>query len=179
MLQHLVITAIGTDRPGICHQLTGLVTQAGCNIIDSKMALFGEEFSIIMLISGSTAAIARIESTWPLFSQQNQLMSIMKRTTKHQTQAAQFKVDAHILCDDRLGLTQSFTEFFNLHQVSITELSAQTNQDETGANKYAIQITGLYNGDNQISIQQAFMQTCLNLHVNGHIQFKARKNKMN
>ncbi|MBO0217233.1 glycine cleavage system transcriptional repressor, partial [Vibrio sp. Vb2880] len=34
MKQHLVLTAVGTDRPGICNQLVQLVTQAGCNIVD-------------------------------------------------------------------------------------------------------------------------------------------------
>ncbi|MEF1340557.1 glycine cleavage system transcriptional repressor, partial [Vibrio rotiferianus] len=29
MTQHLVLTAVGTDRPGICNQVVKLVTQAG------------------------------------------------------------------------------------------------------------------------------------------------------
>lgn len=57
MTQHLVITAVGTDRPGICNEVVRLVTQAGCNIIDSRIAMFGKEFTLLMLISGSQATL--------------------------------------------------------------------------------------------------------------------------
>ncbi|GAL30571.1 glycine cleavage system transcriptional antiactivator GcvR [Vibrio variabilis] len=63
MNQYLVITAVGTDRPGICNEVVHLVANAGCNIIDSRIAMFGNEFTLIMLISGTPSYITRVETT--------------------------------------------------------------------------------------------------------------------
>jgi len=65
--QHfLVITALGADRPGIVNTITRHVSSYGCNIEDSRLAMLGEEFTFIMLLSGSWNAITLIESTLPL-----------------------------------------------------------------------------------------------------------------
>ena len=38
--QHLVLTAIGQDKTGLVSELTGLVSECRCNVVDSKMAIF-------------------------------------------------------------------------------------------------------------------------------------------
>ncbi|VTM21787.1 Gcv operon repressor [Raoultella terrigena] len=66
-LQHyLVITALGADRPGIVNTITRHVSSCGCNIEDSRLAMLGDEFTFIMLLSGTWNAINLIESTLPL-----------------------------------------------------------------------------------------------------------------
>ncbi len=60
---YLVITALGADRPGIVNTITRHVSSCGCNIEDSRLAMLGEEFTFIMLLSGSWNAITLIEST--------------------------------------------------------------------------------------------------------------------
>lgn len=62
---YLVITALGADRPGIVNTITRHVSSCGCNIEDSRLAMLGEEFTFIMLLSGSWNAITLIESTLP------------------------------------------------------------------------------------------------------------------
>ena len=63
---YLVITALGADRPGIVNTITRHVSSCGCNIEDSRLAMLGEEFTFIMLLSGTWNAITLIESTLPL-----------------------------------------------------------------------------------------------------------------
>ena len=53
MSQYLVLTAMGADRTGSVSELIKLASKCGCNIIDSRMAIFGVEFTLIMLINGS------------------------------------------------------------------------------------------------------------------------------
>ncbi|SQI37730.1 Gcv operon repressor [Providencia alcalifaciens] len=64
--QFLVITALGTDRPGIVNTITRLVSECDCNIEDSRLAMFGEEFTFIMMLSGSWNAITLLEAIYPL-----------------------------------------------------------------------------------------------------------------
>jgi glycine cleavage system transcriptional repressor len=45
------------------------------------MALFGSEFTLIMLISGSHNAVIQIETRLPATAQELQLLTVMKKTT--------------------------------------------------------------------------------------------------
>jgi glycine cleavage system transcriptional repressor len=58
--RHLVLSALGPDRPGIVAGVTSYVTERGGNIEDSRMAVLGGEFGVMMLLSGSADEIARI-----------------------------------------------------------------------------------------------------------------------
>ena len=78
---YLVITALGADRPGIVNTITRHVSSCGCNIEDSRLAMLGDEFTFIMLLSGTWNAITLIESTLPLKGAELDLLIVMKRTT--------------------------------------------------------------------------------------------------
>lgn len=58
--RHLVLSALGPDRPGLVAEVTHYVTERGGNIEDSRMAVLGGEFGVMMLISGMPDEIARI-----------------------------------------------------------------------------------------------------------------------
>lgn len=65
MSEYLVLTAMGPDRTGSVSELTKLASQCGCNIVDSRMAVFGLEFTLIMLLKGNDKAIYQLESKLP------------------------------------------------------------------------------------------------------------------
>jgi len=50
-MHSLIITAVGSDRPGIVSELTGIITNHGGNIEESRMTRLGSDFTIIMLVS--------------------------------------------------------------------------------------------------------------------------------
>lgn len=56
---YVVLTAVGPDRPGLVNELSSLIRDAGASIEDSRMAVLGGEFAVILLISGPPAAIER------------------------------------------------------------------------------------------------------------------------
>ena len=58
--EYLVLTAVGDDRPGIVAELTALLAEAGANVADSRMAVLGGEFALIMLISARAAEMERV-----------------------------------------------------------------------------------------------------------------------
>jgi glycine cleavage system transcriptional repressor len=58
--EHLVFTAVGRDRPGLVGEIAGLIHAAGANIEDSRMAILGGEFALIVLVSGNHEAVERV-----------------------------------------------------------------------------------------------------------------------
>lgn len=178
MVHYLVITAVGSDRPGICNRLTQVVTHSGGNIVDSRIALYGKEFTLIMLVSGETNAITRIETLLPSISAEHDLMVVMKRTAPHQPPQYTYKIECTIESEDRLGLTEAFTQFFSHHHINISELSAQTQKAsiEQPINpivQFHIFISGLTELALDTSeLTASFTQLCQQLSVTGklHIQ---------
>ncbi|HEX3777118.1 MAG TPA: ACT domain-containing protein [Polyangiaceae bacterium] len=60
---YLVLTAVGPDRPGLVSEMSSLVHSAGANLEDSRMAILGGEFALLMLVSGQAEAVARVEQS--------------------------------------------------------------------------------------------------------------------
>ena len=83
MSHYLVLTAMGADRTGSVSSLIKLASECACNIVDSRMAVFGLEFTIIMLLNGSAKAISQIESKLPMVAVKRELTSMLKRTSDY------------------------------------------------------------------------------------------------
>jgi len=48
---YLVLTALGPDRPGLVAELTQFLTSRGANVEESRMAILGAEFGMLVLVS--------------------------------------------------------------------------------------------------------------------------------
>ncbi len=57
---YLALCALGPDRPGLVADVTRYIHARGGNIEDSRMAILGGEFGLLILISGDEAQIATI-----------------------------------------------------------------------------------------------------------------------
>ncbi|MBX3137861.1 hypothetical protein KF707_16670 [Candidatus Obscuribacterales bacterium] len=53
MTNHLLVTAVGEDRPGIVARLTEVLVSHGANLEESRMAILGGEFAAVMLVTGA------------------------------------------------------------------------------------------------------------------------------
>ncbi|KDM91219.1 glycine cleavage system protein R [Photobacterium galatheae] len=183
MEHYLVITAIGTDRPGITDEITRHVSQSGCNIEDSRLAIFGSEFTFILLLSGTASSIARVEATLPLQAQQLDLLTMMKRTTRHEHRFYPYTAEFHIEGNDALGLIEKFTHFCATRQIDISALSAHSqeaedNEDNHGEDQLTLQLsTNLPEGCNLMSLQEEFEDLCQTVQVAGTVTFTGHNPK--
>ena len=62
---YAVFSAIGADRVGIVDDLSGLVSEGGGNIEESKMAVLGGEFAVMMLVSIEAEALDSLVAATP------------------------------------------------------------------------------------------------------------------
>ena len=53
MKRYYALSAIGKDRPGIVAEVSGLIYECGGNLEDSGMTRLGEQFALLILLSGS------------------------------------------------------------------------------------------------------------------------------
>ena len=53
MSDYILLSGVGPDKPGIARSISGAAFTAGCSIEDSRMAVLGGEFAILVLIEGT------------------------------------------------------------------------------------------------------------------------------
>ena len=58
MTQRFIMTAFGKDRPGIVADVTEILFENGCNLEDTSMTLLAGEFTLILLFTAGSAAVA-------------------------------------------------------------------------------------------------------------------------
>lgn len=102
--------------------ITRHVSSCGCNIEDSRLAMLGDEFTFIMLLSGTWNAITLIESTLPLKGAELDLLIVMKRTSDRPRPAMPATVWVQVEVADSPHLIERFTALFNSHEMNIAEL---------------------------------------------------------
>lgn len=81
---YLVLTAVGSDRPGLVNEIAAAIHAAGANLEDSRMAILGGEFALLVLLSGSEAAAAKVERAAAPLGEKLGLRLISKRTGRAQ-----------------------------------------------------------------------------------------------
>lgn len=130
MKHQLIVMILGTDRSGILSEISDTVSEAHCNILDSRQAIYGKEFSLTMIIEGTHQAITRAELAIPPLCQRLGLLSMMKRTSHHEKQNLNHLYDVEFSGTDSHGLLRSVTRFFAEKNVSISAFRQRTFTDK-------------------------------------------------
>ena len=120
MTQQLIVTILGAEEFGVLSTLAETVCEVGCNILDSRQAVYGQSFSLTMIIEGSQCAITKAELAIPVTCQKHNLLSMMKRTKKHCKQNLETLADVIITGINNVGIIKEVTRFFAEHQVSVS-----------------------------------------------------------
>ncbi|MHC4916773.1 MAG: glycine cleavage system transcriptional repressor [Planctomycetota bacterium] len=80
MKSYFVVGVIGPDRAGIVDEVSRIVAAAECNIEDSRMAVLGADFGLMMLFSGEGERAARAAEEVAAWGQRED-MSVVSRPT--------------------------------------------------------------------------------------------------
>ncbi|MEM5496742.1 ACT domain-containing protein [Paraglaciecola mesophila] len=133
MKQQLIITILGANKVTMLSTITDVVSETNCNILDSRQAVYGQDFSLTMIVEGTQSAIARVEVAIPLACQQLDLLSMMKRTKRHAKQNLEHLADVTFSGVDAVGVIKEVTQFFSTFCVTVSALrlkTLQTSPDE-------------------------------------------------
>ena len=78
--QHLAVSAIGSDRTGMVHDFTRVITDCGGNIAESRMAALGGEFAMLLLVTGNWHTLAKLEGELGKLGEASGLTITVRRT---------------------------------------------------------------------------------------------------
>jgi glycine cleavage system transcriptional repressor len=124
--EYLLITASGEDRVGLVQRFTSRIAEAGCNIEDSRMALLGGQFAIIMLVSGRWDALTKLEDKLNQLGVEMDLAIIHKRTREVERKEPLIPYHIEVVAMDHPGIVHSLAEFFSKQGINIEEVDTDT-----------------------------------------------------
>ncbi len=170
--KHLVITAVGQDRPGIVNDLSRAILDAGCNIEDSRMTVLGGEFALIVLLSGSWSAVAKLESQVPVLAKKLDLVVTAKYTETRPPRSDRVPYQVDVVSIDQPGIVHDIADFFAGREINIEELSSWTYPAaHTGTPMFSLSMTISIPAKMHIGqLRDDFMKFCDELNLDAVLE---------
>jgi glycine cleavage system transcriptional repressor len=123
---YLVLQALGADKQGTLDSLSRACTQSGCQILDSRWVVLGEDFSFGALLRGSWSAIAKLETALPKLEQKLASSIMVKRTQPSEKMRLCLPYSIQIISQERPGVIEAITAFLTRHEVHIGDMKTET-----------------------------------------------------
>lgn len=124
MKRNVVITVMGTDRPGIVEMVTEILVEHGANIEKSRMARLGGEFAGIILVTIDDSKIEGLLEDLEMLEER-----ALEVTTKISGEAPTIQFVGYVPYElsisgaDHEGIVHSIAEYLAAQGVNIEELS--------------------------------------------------------
>ncbi len=172
MKQHLAVSAIGSDRTGMVHELTRVISESGGNISESRMASLGTEFAMLLLVSGNWHALAKLETELKRLAETSNLSIHLKRTEPRTPRTDMLPYSIDVVCLDQSGIVSGLSGFFATRGIDIAEVSTRSYPAaHTGAPMFAVQM--IVNVPSRIHVahlREEFMEFCDSLNLDAILE---------
>ncbi len=126
----LVLSALGPDRPGLVAEITEYLTERGANVEDSRMAVLGGEFGVLILVSGTPHEIELIERERESLAVKTGLDLLVRRTKSPEDHRRAASVPCLVTAEalDHEGIVHAVSRA--LHAAGVNIVSLETSAYE-------------------------------------------------
>jgi glycine cleavage system regulatory protein len=123
-LTHLVLTAIGADRPGLVSTLSETVAAGGGNWLDARMSSLAGQFAGMLLVEVTTdRADALVDRLRDLESQGLRLA--IERSEAERQAPGERTLNLELLAHDRPGIVREISRVLAALEVSIADFETE------------------------------------------------------
>lgn len=121
---HLVLTAVGADRAGLVERISRSIHGAGANLEDSRMAILGGEFALILLLSGAPDAVKRVQDGIDELSKELALNVTLKPTSGRAALSDHLPYRLKVSGVDRPGIVAHVSSFLAGRRINVAALES-------------------------------------------------------
>jgi glycine cleavage system transcriptional repressor len=140
--ESIVLTASGEDKIGLVEGLTRRIGESGCNIEESRMAALAGRFALLMRVTGSWDALAKLESRLPAAGEEFGLAIVQQRTRAAKADKPLIPYVVEVSALDQPGIVNSLANFFARLRINIESLDTDAYPaPHTGAPMFAVRMT--------------------------------------
>jgi glycine cleavage system transcriptional repressor len=123
---HLILTAIGPDRVGLVEKISEFISRQGCNIEDSKMAVFCGEFAVIVLIRGDGAGLVKLARDYREIETETGLSISIKTPSARKTGDFSLPYKLTASCMDHPGIVYQISAVLRDLGINIESMETKT-----------------------------------------------------
>ncbi|CAH0990626.1 hypothetical protein SIN8267_00720 [Sinobacterium norvegicum] len=123
MIEQLVFTFVGNDKPGLVEQLSTTVVEGGGNWEASHLAHMAGKFAGIVKVSAKKDTIDELCSKLKTLEQQGFNLTI-ERTVQAAEESDSYRKDLSILGNDRPGIVLEISKALATRHINISEFSS-------------------------------------------------------
>ena len=169
---YLVITASGEDKVGLVDRLSSKITGSGCNIEESRMAVLGGQFALIMLVSGPWNSLSKLEGQLDPLGEQLGLTIIHTRTQKRERTQPAIPYRVEVVAMDHPGIVHKLAAFFSKNGINIEELQTNTYPaPHTGTPMFSVVMTvGIHANIHIPTLRGDFFDYCDDLNLDASFE---------
>ncbi len=125
---YAVLSAIGADRVGIVDDLSGLVSEDGGNIEESKMAVLGSEFTVMMLVSMKSEVLEALIARIPAIEARLSLKIGIQPTHESTAPERGRPYSLETVSLDGKGIVHSVSTVLRKYGINIEDLETRTDR---------------------------------------------------
>ncbi|MBW1807405.1 MAG: hypothetical protein JRJ19_07320 [Deltaproteobacteria bacterium] len=127
MKLYRILSATGNDRPGIVHQVSQYVFDHHCNMEDSRMAVLGGQFSLMMLFAGEEQNITSLENDLAGFQEESSLKASLRNAVdpKECRSEPALPVRLEVVAMDAPGIMVQIAKILDKYRVNVETLDAR------------------------------------------------------
>lgn len=172
MKQLIAISAIGGDRTGLVYDLTRVVVDCGGNVLESRMAALGNEFAMLLLVSGNWHTLAKLETELKKLGDSAGVTISVRRTEPRAARREVVTYSVDVVSLDQPGIVHNLAGFFSSRGIDIAELSTRSYAAaHTGAPMFSVQMVVHIPAKIHIAaLREEFMDLCDQLNLDAILE---------
>ncbi len=124
MLENLVMTVIGPDRPGLVQRVAQRVADHGGNWLESRMSHLGGQFAGILRVEVARERADELASAIKGLTAEG-LQVVLHREGASAEAAPALEATIELVGQDRPGILRAVSGVFAAHAVNVEELSSE------------------------------------------------------
>jgi glycine cleavage system transcriptional repressor len=162
MKQNIVISLLGEHRADVISDITQIILECGGNIIESRMSVVADEFTLMAMVSGGWHTSTRMENRLQQYADNSDLMIRLSTTPSAATESDRVPYAIDAVCLDQQGIVHQLSEFFIERDIEIAELNTRNYAAaHTGAPMFAVQMAVKIPAQAHISsLRDEFLEFC-------------------
>ena len=145
MKRWFILSAIGSDRPGLVAELAQLIYDCGANLDDSRMTILGSDFAVILLCSANDQEVLDRVAVGAKRLERDHGLTILPRFLDGEPRpplpapgTKLYRVEA--VGEDRAGIVAGICRVLADRSVNIAELTTRSRPGPGGAASYELTI---------------------------------------
>ena len=144
MKRWFILSAIGSDRPGLVAELARLIYDCDANLEDSRMTILGSDFAVILLCSADAADAADRISVGAKRLERDHGLTILLRSLDAERPPVPapgtrlYRMEA--MGEDRAGIVASLCRVLADRGVNIAELTTRSRPGPGGSPHYELSV---------------------------------------